>query len=379
MNLIVSSVGTDSGLMWEENLNASLYTIDAHDHTPGKGVQIPPSGLNINASLPMNNNSITGVQSAVLQPQISLATLYGIYSIGNDLYFNDGAGNIIRITSGGSVNATSSGISSGTATASFVSSVLVVNAASNKPANIQGGSLLLGNNIVSSNFLTLQPPSAMGANFSLTLPSIPASTSFAQVDTSGNITASVPVSGGITAANIAAGTITTTQISSSAAILGSQLSASAAIAGSQLGAAAGITPGQLAGPTTWFQSMGGDVSYVSGTTTVIQVTSFIPTSSTRPFWYSFSGNTVTPSNSGCIIVAAGVSCTFAVLAGLTQVSTSTIDNSSGTASVSVPINSLNTMSAGQNVGSTHTASLIIKINSGGGGVTITKSQLTIIQ
>lgn len=204
MNLIESTINVDSGLLWEQNLNASLTIIDGHNHAPGYGVQITPQGLNINANLPMNNNQLTGIQALVLSPQISLATLRAIYSIGADLYYNDANGNVIQITSGGTVNATSSGISSGSATASFVSSVLVVNAASNTPANIQGGSLLLGNNVAASKFLTLAPPNSMAANYSLTLPALPVATSFMQLDTSGNMTASVAVANGITRSNLAA-------------------------------------------------------------------------------------------------------------------------------------------------------------------------------
>lgn len=186
MNLIESTVAVDTGLLWEQNLNSSLTIIDQHNHSSGSGVQITPSGLNINAPLTFSNQPVIDLKSVVFNPQTSLSTLYALYSIGNDLYFNDGTANIIQLTSGGVVNATSSGISSGTATASFVSSVLVVNAAANIPANIQGGSILLGNNSLNSKFLNLSPPSAMGANFSLTLPSLPVVNSFVFLDSSGN-------------------------------------------------------------------------------------------------------------------------------------------------------------------------------------------------
>lgn len=187
MNLIESTVNVDSGLNWETNLNASLTIIDGHNHSPGYGVQINPAGININSSLSFNNNSAIALQASVFTQQLSLSTLNAVYvkSDGN-LYYNDGAGNSIQITTGGTVNATSSGISSGSATASFVSSVLVVNAASNTPANIQGGSILLGNNTPASKFLTLAPPAAMAANFTLTLPSTPAQTNVVTLDSSGN-------------------------------------------------------------------------------------------------------------------------------------------------------------------------------------------------
>lgn len=202
MNLVESTINVDSGLDWEQNLNSSLTIIDGHNHAPGFGVQITPAGLNINGALPLQNNPVTEAQGIVFTPQTSLSTLSAVYSIGADLYYNDANGNVIQITSGGNVNATSSGISSGTATASFVTNVLVVNAASNTPANIQGGSILLGNNSSGSKFLTLSPPNAMAANYSITLPSIPASQSFVTLDTSGNLAGTYAIAAGLLRSNL---------------------------------------------------------------------------------------------------------------------------------------------------------------------------------
>lgn len=246
MGFPISSIGSDSGLIWEQNLNQALLTIDQHNHTPGSGVQIPPSGLNINAPLPFNNQLATGVQAVVFNAQTGIsATVPAVgaaYLSGVDLYFNDGTGTNppIQITSGGAVNATSSGISSGTATASFVGSILVVNQAANTPASIQSGSLLIGNNTASSNFCTLEVPTALASNYNFILPpGYPAAASFLQMDTSGNVTAAAAVAAGLTSANLSA----------SANILGSQLSASAAIVGTQLSATAGIVGTQLTAGT----------------------------------------------------------------------------------------------------------------------------------
>lgn len=189
LGLVLPTINVDTGLVWEQATNANSTTIDNHDHSPGSGAQIQPSGININSDFTFNNNSATDLTSIVFTPQISLSTLTALYVIGADLYYNDGASNVIRMTSGGTVNATSSGISSGTATASFVGSVLVVNAAANTPANIQAGSILIGNNVVNSKFLTLAPPAAMAANYTVTLPPLPASQKFMTLDASGNITA----------------------------------------------------------------------------------------------------------------------------------------------------------------------------------------------
>lgn len=212
MSLPISTVAVDSGLAWEQNLNAALTIVDGHNHSPGSGVQINSSGLNINSDLPIGSNNLTIVRSVRFSPQLSplagASDVGCLYVSGNDLYYNNVAGGQVQITTGVSVNATSSGISSGSATAAFVSSVLVVNAASNTPANIRAGSILLGNNVSGSNYLTLAPPNAMGASYGLVLPSIPSATSFMQIDTSGNMTAGVPVALGIATGNIANGNIT---------------------------------------------------------------------------------------------------------------------------------------------------------------------------
>jgi len=214
----------DPGPDYAFNNQACFNVLDQHNHTPGSGVQIPPAGLNINSALPFNRNPATNLQATIFTQQSAFPTNNSLW-VGTDgnLYFNDGAGDpSIKITAGGTVNATTSGISSGTATASFIGGVLVVNAAPNTPANIQAGSILLGNNSVGSNYLTLSPPSSMGSNITETLPTIPPATSFMQMDASGNMTASIPVSQGITASNIASATITGTQIAS-ATITGSNI------------------------------------------------------------------------------------------------------------------------------------------------------------
>lgn len=199
MNLIQPVIGVDSGLVWEYGINANSAVIDNHNHSFGYGVQITPTGININADLPFNGNNLTLVRSTNYLPQpaplSNVTDVNCVYVSGVDLYYNDGNSNVVKITSGGTVNATSSGISSGTATASFVSSVLVVNAAVNTPANIQAGSILLGNNVANSKFLTLSPPPSMAANYSLTLPPLPSQTSFLTLDTSGNMIANTTIDG----------------------------------------------------------------------------------------------------------------------------------------------------------------------------------------
>jgi hypothetical protein len=209
MNLPIPVTGVDPGPDFANNVNASLALIDSHNHSSGKGVPVTPSGLLINANLPFGGNYATAVGAIFLQQTPSalssgnVSVLYSGNGTTGDLFYNDGSGNQIQITSGGAVNATSSGIVNGTASASFSAGVLIVNAATNTPANIQCASILLGNNVANSHYCTVAPPASMANNFNLTLPSIPSSQSFMAVDTSGNISGYAPVSQGITRNNLA--------------------------------------------------------------------------------------------------------------------------------------------------------------------------------
>ena len=235
MNLIEPVIATDTGLTWENSINANSTIIDQHNHTSGNGVQIPPAGLNINTALTFNNQQATNLNAAVFyQQSSSISTLNALFvKTDGNLYYNDGVGDTsIKITSGGSVNATTSGIASGSASASFSSGVLVVNSNTNTPGNISCGSILLGNVVAGSKFLTLAPPASMAASYTLNLPNIPGILSFLTLDTSGNIATASNVSptqiaaasitgaqignGAITNTNIAAGTITSGNIGTGA-------------------------------------------------------------------------------------------------------------------------------------------------------------------
>ncbi|CAN5950596.1 unnamed protein product [Sphagnum jensenii] len=185
MGLTLPIPGVDPGPDYALNNNVSFQKIDTHNHSAGNGVQITPSGLNINSDLTFLGNSATNLKLTSFTAQSLVSTLGSVYVKGNELFYNDFSGNSTQLTLNGNVNATSSGISSGTATASFVAGVLVVNANTNTPANIQGASLLLGNNVSGSNYLTLAPPASLASSYTITLPTIPAQTSFVTIDTSG--------------------------------------------------------------------------------------------------------------------------------------------------------------------------------------------------
>ncbi len=200
----------DPGPDYAENIQSCFNILDGHNHSAGSGNQISTDGIIINADLPINNFNLTLARSVRFTAQVAPISdptdLGCLYESGVDLWYNDGNGNQVQLTSGGSVNATSSGISSPPASAAFVGSVLVVNQNTNTPGNIQAGSILIGNNTVSSNFVTVSAPTALGSNYNFVLPTgLPGAQKFMTLDSSGNTAApwavdnsTIEVSGGST-------------------------------------------------------------------------------------------------------------------------------------------------------------------------------------
>lgn len=216
MNMPIPGVSLTSGPTWASDLNASLTILDNHDHSPGNGVKVTPAGIDISTDLAFGSNNALAMRSSRYTPQSSplalAADLDCTYVSGVDLWYNDGLGNQIQITAGGGVAGTPGSISNLTppASASYVagSSTFVWQSDVNTPANMDFASAILRNLSVSSFGLTLGPPLAMGADYSITLPLLPVSQSFITIDNTGSMGASVSTSGGITGSMIAAATIT---------------------------------------------------------------------------------------------------------------------------------------------------------------------------
>src|SRR5271165_3668054 len=110
MNLPIPVPGTDPGPDYANNINAAFTILDGHTHSPGSGVQIGVSGLNINGDLPFNNHNATLLRSTRYQVQGSTfsvaADVGALYVTGVDLYYRDISGNNVRITQSGNVAGT---------------------------------------------------------------------------------------------------------------------------------------------------------------------------------------------------------------------------------------------------------------------------------
>lgn len=191
MFLRIPGVGTEQGPDYAIDINFDLLSVlDAHDHSPGRGVAITPAGLNINSTLSINNNFITDIAGLTLFAQSATPAVNTIYQLGLDLYFVDGVGNNVRITQSGGVAGTPGSITNLTPPASvnYVagSQTFIFQSNTNIAANLDAGALYLRNLTPNSTYaVRLEPPAGLVADYTITLPITPASTKIVTIDPSG--------------------------------------------------------------------------------------------------------------------------------------------------------------------------------------------------
>jgi len=201
MGMLLPIVSTTVGPLYAFENNQAFSVIDSHNHAPGNGAPIPTSALSIDADLPINSFNVTLIRSSRYTSNVSPLSLpsdiRSVYVVGGDLYYNNGIGQQIQITAGAALNATTvGGIGGDYATSSAsvfytsFSSTFTFWSASNTPAIIDVGPVTIREVAVSPFGITLNSPSALSADYSLTLPNaLPASTKIMTLDNVGNIAA----------------------------------------------------------------------------------------------------------------------------------------------------------------------------------------------
>lgn len=280
MGITLPVVSQTLGPLYASEVNTGFSQVDAHTHLPGSGQYITSAAIQINADLTFANFQATALKSAAFADQGgTLGSTFQacVYNDGGDVWWNNGSGTAVQITSGTSLAATSlggiSGLPSGSAGASFNTNGGAPAGsfkwlqATNQRAVMDCGPIKISDTAVGSSIktITLKSPTSLASSYSLTLPiGLPGSSLPLLCSSAGALS-----TGQIVAAQISStAAIAGTQLSSTAAILGSQLSATAAIAGtqlaasaniagSQLSASAGIANGQLAGQTQTAVSVSG--------------------------------------------------------------------------------------------------------------------------
>lgn len=199
MSLSIPTVGQEPGPQYAFDVNTSLTLVDQHDHSPGRGVQITPSGININADLSFNSHSAINLINATFISQSSgSAALQSVYVAPGsespalqDLWYNDSAGNAIQITAGGQVNATAATIPGESYAAGTFFWKQTQDSLPTTPANFDIGSVTIRPNTALTTLgVTLSPPSAIASAYTISLPLLPSQTSFLTIDPSGNLASS---------------------------------------------------------------------------------------------------------------------------------------------------------------------------------------------
>jgi hypothetical protein len=111
MNLSLPTPTVTLGPAWATQLNLALEAVDAHDHSDGKGTRVKTAGLNINADLTFNTYKAFGLMSTQFVDQTA-APLSGstnalsLHSHSGNLYWVNGSGVAVPITSGAAVVST---------------------------------------------------------------------------------------------------------------------------------------------------------------------------------------------------------------------------------------------------------------------------------
>jgi microcystin-dependent protein len=200
MSLIIPTVGGDSGPTYAADINSSLTILDSHNHSSGSGVQINPSGLNINSALTFNTNPATNisyvgfsVQSAQPATSNSVYVLTGSESpAAQDLWYFNGT-TAIQLTSGNAIsggNATLVGQTYNTTTGTFTwRQTQNSPTAPTTPANFDIGSVTI-RPVTAGTSIGVTLASSGSGSYQLTLPSsLPTSGSsgFLTTDSSGNL------------------------------------------------------------------------------------------------------------------------------------------------------------------------------------------------
>jgi hypothetical protein len=114
MGLTLPVVGVTPGATAGTNIVDNFNIIDVHDHSSGKGVQVPAAGLNINAALSFGNQKAFNLSFVQLVSQgaspVGANDRPNVHVLNGDLYYTNSSGTAVQITNAGSISGTSGSI-----------------------------------------------------------------------------------------------------------------------------------------------------------------------------------------------------------------------------------------------------------------------------
>jgi hypothetical protein len=209
MFLTEPAIGVSLSPNWAQLLNADMGIIDSHNHTPGSGVQIPPSGLDINANLTFQGNSAINLNYVSFLSAVTVTPPdLSIWVNGTDLFYTDSSGNTIQLTKNHQPNTSTGNIQGLPSTPTGGAGISWINATStfvfSQDSGAPGANIDIGSLIIrypgsypspSGNYIALEAPSTLATGYAITLPAaLPASTNLVTLNSSGQL-AGVPPDG----------------------------------------------------------------------------------------------------------------------------------------------------------------------------------------
>lgn len=218
MSLVLPTPGGDSG-SWDDLLNAALTLVDSHDHTTGKGPQIPSAALNINANVSLGGYSLTSVGTLDFAESTITSGARRLFfsTADHELYVRTNGGTNVKITNGSSLNlsivggivgdyaSTGAEVAYNDANDRYTFKQETGGGGVKQWATLAGGNLDVYEQLATasattiSNRVRLSSPAALAASYALTFPAaLPGSTLLMQLSSAGAITASNSVAGGLT-------------------------------------------------------------------------------------------------------------------------------------------------------------------------------------
>lgn len=206
MSLVLPTVSQTLGPLWATEVNAAISLVDSHNHAAGQGVQVPTVGINVNADLPFGGFNAVGLRTARFTSQAATLTQPAdagcAYVVAGDLWYNNGSGAAVQITSGAAIVGTPGSIGglASPAAVTYTSVDTRFRFTSNASVNAQldAGPVTVRSMVASANGVTIQSPSGLAANYAVTLwPSLPASQRVVTLDNLGVLSTSAlnPVDG----------------------------------------------------------------------------------------------------------------------------------------------------------------------------------------
>lgn len=125
MSLQLPTVSVTLGPAWATQLNVALEAIDSHDHV-SVGRKIVASALDLDGDVDLQGNDLLGVRSLRLDSLGSVVTsLRALCAVGGNLWWVNGAGTGVQLTSGGQLAVGGAGSNNAFAGVSVASSLVI--------------------------------------------------------------------------------------------------------------------------------------------------------------------------------------------------------------------------------------------------------------